>query len=129
MIVLLRHVSHHGCSGAASIEPGDRCSPSDNNGVLISLPTVPNGGSPTVNGSLIFGIGTQSNNGLGMATVYAVPDTGNNAGNFITTFDGNSYPQSFIDSGSNGFFFPNAKGIPRVPEPQQRLVLPNTFAR
>ena len=51
---------------------------SDNNGVLIQLPAVPNGGSPTVNGSLIFGIGTQSNNGLGSATVYPVPDSGNN---------------------------------------------------
>ena len=39
--------------------------PSDNNGVLISLPAVPNGGLPTVNGTLIFGIGTQSNNALG----------------------------------------------------------------
>ena len=78
---------------------------SDNNGVLIELPAVPDGGSSTVTGSLIFGIGTQSNNGLGSANIYQVPDTGTNAGNIITTFGGHSYNQSFVDSGSNGIFF------------------------
>jgi hypothetical protein len=77
----------------------------DNNGVLITLPAVPNGGSLNPNGSLIFGIGTQSNNGLGSATVYTVPDSGTNAGDITTTFSGTSYPASFIDSGSNGIFF------------------------
>ena len=78
---------------------------SDNNGVLIELPTVPNGGSANVNGSLIFGIGTQSNNGLGSATVYPVPDGGSNAGDIITTFAAQTYPSSFLDSGTNGIFF------------------------
>ncbi len=81
---------------------------SDNNGVLVQFPSVPDGGSLTSNGLLIFGIGTQTNNGLGDSTVYPVPDTGNNAGNFTTMFNGSSYPQSFIDSGSNGFFFPDS---------------------
>ncbi len=86
----------------------------DNNGVLIQLPAVPNGGSADVNGSLIFGIGTQSNNGLGSATVYAVPASGNNAGDFTTIFNGISYPASFLDSGSNGLFFLNSSmaGVP-----------------
>jgi len=88
--------------------------PGDNNGVLIQLPSVPDGGSPTVSGSLIFGIGTQSNNGLNGATVYAVPDSGSNAGNITTTFNGTSYPDSFIDSGSNGLFFLNSS-VPGVP--------------
>jgi hypothetical protein len=89
----------------------------DNNGVLLELPSVGDGGLATVNGSLIFGIGTQSNNGLGSATVYPVPDSGNNAGDFITTFTGQSYPQSFVDSGSNGYFFLDAAttGIPTCP--------------
>src|SRR5208337_2913702 len=52
----------------------------DNNGVLIFLPAVPAGGVSTVNGSLIFGIGTQSNNALQSATVYTVPDSGANRG-------------------------------------------------
>ncbi len=86
----------------------------DNNGVLIQLPAVPNGGSANVNGSLIFGIGTQSNNALGSAAVYAVPNSGNNPGDIITTFSGNSYPLSFLDSGSNGIFFLDSAttGIP-----------------
>ena len=41
---------------------------SDNNGVALQLPIVPTGGAPSVAGSLIFGIGTQSNNALGSAT-------------------------------------------------------------
>ncbi|MGB8887696.1 MAG: DUF3443 family protein [Candidatus Korobacteraceae bacterium] len=88
--------------------------PIDNNGVLIQLPSVPDGGSLNVDGSLIFGIGTESNNGLGSAVVYQVPDTGNDAGNFITTYAGQAYPQSFVDSGSNGYFFldPTITGIP-----------------
>ena len=80
----------------------------DNNGVLIQLPAVPNGGSPTVSGSLIFGIGTQSNNGLGSANIYQVPDENssfNNLGTIVSTFSGQSYNLSFIDSGSNGLFF------------------------
>ncbi len=54
--------------------------PADNNGVLIQLPSVVDGGTASVSGSLIFGIGTQSNNGLGNATIYNVPDGGSNAG-------------------------------------------------
>ncbi len=80
----------------------------DNNGVLIQLPMVPDGGSLNVTGSLIFGIGTQSNNGLGSATIYQVPDENsvtNNLGDIITTYNGQAYNLSFIDSGSNGFFF------------------------
>jgi hypothetical protein len=37
--------------------------PQDNNGFLITLPAIPATGAPSVSGSLIFGIGTQSNNG------------------------------------------------------------------
>lgn len=98
----------------------------DNNGVLLQLPAVPNGGSGTVNGSLIFGIGTQSNNGLGSAQVYAVPGSGSNAGNITTTFNGTSYPQSFIDSGSNGIFLLNTKitGIPTCAKPNDAWYCP-----
>ncbi len=72
----------------------------DNNGVLIELPAA---GSPenSLSGSLIFGIGTQSNNALGTAQVYSVDDYGD----FITTYKSQTYNQSFIDSGSNGLYF------------------------
>jgi hypothetical protein len=73
----------------------------DNNGVMIQLPSVPAGGTATVNGSMIFGISTQSNNALGSARVL----TADASGNFTTIFNGQSYPDSFLDSGSNGVFF------------------------
>jgi hypothetical protein len=101
----------------------------DNNGVLIQLPSVPNGGSQNPTGSLIFGISTQSNNKLTLANnLYQIPDTGNNAGDFITTFNGQSYSQSFIDSGSNGLFFldTSTTGIPTCASPNQPWYCPNT---
>jgi hypothetical protein len=73
----------------------------DNNGLLISLPSIASSGQPSVFGSMIFGIGTQSNNALGGAGV-EVPD---NAGGITTTFNGVRYSGSVIDAGSNGIFF------------------------
>ncbi|MBZ5514012.1 MAG: DUF3443 domain-containing protein [Acidobacteriia bacterium] len=87
--------------------------PQDNNGVLVTLPAVdPNGtGMTAVSGSLIFGIGTQSNNALGSAQIYT---TDPNTGNFQTTYNNVAYSQSFIDSGSNGLYFLDSAttGIP-----------------
>jgi len=76
---------------------------SDNNGLILELPAV-NGPEATLPGSLVFGIGTESNNALGSATVYTVDDVGN----FTTNFENQSYTASFLDSGSNGYFFPTA---------------------
>ncbi|RJG07394.1 DUF3443 domain-containing protein [Noviherbaspirillum cavernae] len=77
----------------------------DNNGVAITLPAVPAEGAANVTGLLVFGIGTQSNNALGSATVLTVdPDTGL----FTTIYKGNALRRSFIDSGSNGLFFPES---------------------
>ncbi len=76
----------------------------DNNGVIMELPGVPASGTATVNGMLVFGIGTKPNNGLGNATQY----TGDpSTANITTTFGGTPYSNSFVDSGSNGFFFPS----------------------
>jgi hypothetical protein len=88
----------------------------DNNGVIVELPAV-SGGEPSVSGSLVFGIGTQSNNGLGSATVYTADG---NTGNFTTTYNGVPYSSSFIDSGSNGFFFLDSSttGIPECSDEQ-----------
>ena len=55
-------------------------SSSDNNGLLITLPSISTKGAAdaTVSGSLIFGIGTQTDNALASsATVYAVDGYGN----------------------------------------------------
>jgi len=73
----------------------------DNNGVVIQLPTVPTGGAPSISGTLTFGIGTQSNNALGGARIFTL----DNNVNFATIFNGQTYTSSFIDSGSNGIFF------------------------
>jgi Protein of unknown function (DUF3443) len=76
----------------------------DNNGTIIRLPAVPAGGLGTVQGSLIFGIDTQANNTLGSATVFSVdPQTGD----FATLYKNQTY-QSFVDTGSNGLFFPDS---------------------
>jgi hypothetical protein len=70
--------------------------PKDNNGVIITLPVV-SGTEAMVSGSLIFGIGTQSNNGLGGAAVYTL----NQDKDFTTIYKNKIMPYSFIDSGSN----------------------------
>jgi hypothetical protein len=75
----------------------------DNNGVIIQLPAVATAGSGGVSGSMIFGIGTQSNNGLGSAKVLMLDANGS----ITTTYTNNILNQSFIDSGSNGYFFPD----------------------
>jgi hypothetical protein len=76
--------------------------PTDNNGVIVELPAV-SGAEASVSGSLIFGIGTQSNNGLGNATVYTIDP---NTGNFTTTFDGQTLTDAaFLDTGSNAIYF------------------------
>jgi hypothetical protein len=84
----------------------------DNNGSILELPTVSTQGG-TLNGSLVFGIGTQSNNALGNATMLALDENG-----YLTTTYGvanTPYTGSFIDAGSNGFFFLDASsdGIPQ----------------
>jgi hypothetical protein len=73
----------------------------DNNGVIVQLPSVASGGAATVTGSLIFGVDTESNNASGTQTVLTVTDE-----DYLTvTFNGHPYAESFIDSGSNGIYF------------------------
>ena len=86
--------------------------PQDNNGFAIILPQVGATGATSVSGSMIFGIGTESNNGLGSAQAQAANE--NTGGTFTTTFNGVPYTTSYIDSGSNGFFFldSNTTGLP-----------------
>lgn len=98
----------------------------DNNGVILELPAVPAGGQTGISAgqaSLVFGIGTQSNNGLGNAVVLTLDANPNDPAwsGFTTVYKGISYPNStedntllangsstfgsFIDSGSNAIFF------------------------
>jgi hypothetical protein len=74
---------------------------SDNNGVLLQLPPVTDP-QVSVVGTMIFGIGTEANNDLGAATVY----TTDSNGHITTLFNNQTLTSSFIDSGSDGLFFP-----------------------
>lgn len=81
----------------------------DNNGVIVQLPTL-SGAAATETGSLIFGIGTQSNNQVpAAATVFTLDaeDTFSVTYKGVTYNSANNTP-SFIDLGSNAFFFPDA---------------------
>jgi hypothetical protein len=95
---------------------------SDNNGVIVELPAVGSASAITVTGSLVFGIGTQSNNGLGSATVLQEdPTTG-----FITaTYKGTAYSRGYIDSGSNGNFFTDSS-LTTCPSPNQGFYCPGS---
>ncbi|TAM54019.1 MAG: DUF3443 domain-containing protein [Paraburkholderia sp.] len=83
----------------------------DNNGVILSMPSIGPTGQSTVSGMLTFGINTQSNNGL-PSTVLKLATNG--SGDVNATFNGNALP-AFFDSGSNAYFFtdntlPNCSG-------------------
>ncbi len=94
---------------------------SDNNGVSLSFPSVPSGGSSSVSGIHSFGVGTQADNTPDSSvSFYGAPDFC-----ISTTFKGTTYgsyssstcpssSMSFLDSGSNGLFFPDTT-IPVCP--------------
>jgi len=105
-----------GCTGTTEPLLGQLQNPvwaflHDNNGLSINLPAIPQSpdiGEATVAGTLTFGIGTQSNNALGTATVYTTDDVGD----FAATYNGVKYGTggiansgAYIDSGSNGLYF------------------------
>jgi uncharacterized protein DUF3443 len=84
----------------------------DNNGVAISLPSTGAGGAPSVNGSMIFGVGTQADNSIGSAQIFEVDQYGNFP---QVVFNGTTYASpnngSFVDTGSNGLFFSDAASL------------------
>lgn len=77
--------------------------PTDNNGVIVELPSVPQEGMSSANGNLVLGIGTQSNNAPSGVEAYETDDVGEISTEFPVP--GSIYT-SIIDSGSNGLFFP-----------------------
>lgn len=94
----------------------------DNNGVLIQLPSATTTAA-SLNGSMIFGIGTQGNNAIGSAQTYR-PD---NNGNLKTDFKATTY-EGFLDSGSNAYFFlsSNLAGMPDCPSPESGFYCPSS---
>jgi hypothetical protein len=93
----------------------------DNNGVIVQLQSVPQAGAVSATGSLIFGIGTQSNNVLGNAQVLTLDENLD----FTATFNGTAFNSSFIDSGSSAFFFADSS-LPTCPSPNQSFYCPPT---
>jgi hypothetical protein len=74
----------------------------DNNGIILELPAITDSGSATVTGALVFGINTESNNTLAStAKVFTTDDVGD----ISIIFNGVTYSESFLDSGSNYTFF------------------------
>jgi hypothetical protein len=76
----------------------------DNNGLVVVLPAVTtNGGvsATTMQGSIVFGVDTQSNNSSAGATLMQL----DSYGNFAAILNNVNMPASFLDTGSNGLFF------------------------
>jgi len=86
----------------------------DNNGTIVELPSIPQAGQATVNGYLIFGIGTETNNTFtAQSILWGDPDASvDTAGDITTNFNGEQLPASYIDSGSNGYFFADSSITP-----------------
>jgi len=98
--------------------------PSDKNGVILALPNVPAMGAPALSGSVTFGIGTALNNSPppGIST-FSTDQNG-----FLTTiYNGTTFAQSFIDTGSNGYFFPDS-ALPLCPMSLQDFFCPSVAA-
>ncbi|MDN7907701.1 DUF3443 domain-containing protein [Burkholderia diffusa] len=72
----------------------------DNNGVIVQMPSISSNGQSSATGLLTFGINTQSNNALGASTVL----TSTTTGDVDATFLGGSVT-AFFDTGSNAYFF------------------------
>ena len=92
--------------------------PGDNNGSEIQFPPLAAGGAQTAQGALIFGIGTQPNNGLAAATVYTVSTSSQNPGSFVATYGSTAYFGS-ISSGADANYFlsPAITGYPACTNP------------
>jgi hypothetical protein len=78
-------------------------SSADKNGVAIVLSAVNPTGAVAAGGTLYLGVGTESNNALGSATVFQVDSL---YGQFLDTqYAGVDLPGSVLDMGSNAYYF------------------------
>jgi hypothetical protein len=90
--------------------------PVDNNGVIVALPSVPASGSPSLTGSLILGIGTQSNNQPSGVTVLPTSSSGEIVTHFNRSPIVSTQEAGIIDSGSSVIFFSDSSlSIPLCP--------------
>lgn len=99
--------------------------PVDNNGLIVSLPGVPDAGAPSVEGAVVLGISTRSNNAPAKATALPLDASGE----FTTTVSGGSAtPGSFADTGSNGLFFAPPSPIPSCTDQPDWFCPPSTVS-
>ena len=80
--------------------------PLDNNGVVVELPAVAASGVVSTTGSLTLGIGTRPNNTPANPTTFPLDENGE----FSTGGAGIPLEKAFVDTGSNGLFFPAPAG-------------------
>ncbi|WP_445288321.1 DUF3443 family protein [Variovorax atrisoli] len=73
----------------------------DNNGVVLGLPAISSAGQGVTVGTLYFGVATQGNNAMTGATVLK---TDSRTLSVSVSYKNASFPDSFLDSGSNFFF-------------------------
>ncbi|MDE2449044.1 MAG: DUF3443 family protein, partial [Gammaproteobacteria bacterium] len=78
----------------------------DNNGVIVELPAAMEDAS-SATGTLIFGIGTQSNNSISTQTVLTADSAYGDVSTSYTTQGGQQQflPFSYFDTGSNAYYF------------------------
>lgn len=84
----------------------------DNNGVVLGLPAISAAGQGVTVGTLYFGVATQANNAMSGATVLK---TDASTLRLAVTYKNSSFPDSFLDSGSN-FLFLNDSTIAQCPK-------------
>ncbi|MBP0591214.1 DUF3443 domain-containing protein [Paraburkholderia sp. LEh10] len=73
----------------------------DNNGVIVQMAPISSSGAVSATGTVVFGIGTQSNNGNAAATTY----TTDASGDLVNSQFNGTKTSAFMDSGSNAYFF------------------------
>jgi hypothetical protein len=100
----------------------------DNNGTIVALPSVGATGESTVSGSLVLGIGTETNNAIPVGVTVLKADPNNSA--YLTAtlvgtgYTGTGYTHSYLDSGSNGNFFGETPAITQCGPSQQGFYCP-----
>jgi hypothetical protein len=77
----------------------------DNNGLIVSLPQISSGGAASANGTVTFGVNTETDNAVSPSATLLEADS---TGSFSTTYNSANYTGSILDSGSNANFFLDA---------------------
>ena len=95
-----------GCTAialATSSQPGNPVAQlsADNNGLTVQFPATGTAPAASLEGTLLFGVGTQADNDPGSAVFHLLDANGN----LNTAYQGQNLDQSVIDSGSSGYYF------------------------